>query len=324
MDARRRKYPRIGKIRLGEKKVSPKSGKEYPAALDRFNFVDVPWVAEHYKEPCRELNIVLPNNDRDYFFPQRLAAYRTGGLFCSCDDGETASRSRLEAGKDAQGEKYLKELKLDKTVEIGTRYDFPCPYKDCGYYIKGDCKRNGRFLFMLPSVQQVGVYEIATSSWNSIANLNDYLEFLMTTIGRVSGIPLTLKLGPHQSSVAGKKKIVQVLSLVFPGTWDELLGFARAPMLALPSADDLPSKTDIEARAEEVPDDLVARSNQGKPAPQPTPSTPKERVARARAVLTGQEDTPEAAPEGSAPQPEEGQSPPPATPPKGKRRAVWR
>lgn len=319
MQSRRRKYPRIAKIRLGEKKISKGSGKEYPSALDHFSFVDAPWISEIYPHPCRRLAIMLPSEDFDYFFPQRLAAYRQSGLFCACDDGEFASRSRLEPGKDPQGEAFLKESKLD--FEVGTRYEIPCPYQDCGYYQKKECKRNGRFLFMLLEVQKVGLYEITTGSWNSIANINDYLEFLQSTVGRVSGIPLDLIIGPQEVHPDGKKKVVQTLRIEFVGTWQDLYKYKRKQQIALPPG--LPTKAEIESHTQnDFPDDLYPPQEPDTRTPSPASN---DRVSRARQALNedGGSGEPEMPATGTDPQPEAEHKPPVARPPRQRKKAPW-
>ena len=77
----RNRLPRLGKIRLGEKKVS-KSGKEYPAALDHFSLADVPEVQEIYGEKATEISPVpLPHTTKRSSSPRR--AWRTGSPGCS-------------------------------------------------------------------------------------------------------------------------------------------------------------------------------------------------------------------------------------------------
>ena len=88
----RNRLPRLAKIRLGEKRTS-QGGKDYPAALDHFSFVDCPEVGEVYGKECKSLYpVLMPSDDIEYSFETARKAYGTTGLICSCKDGVTASR----------------------------------------------------------------------------------------------------------------------------------------------------------------------------------------------------------------------------------------
>ena len=56
------RLPRLGKIRLGEKRVA-QSGKEYPAALDHFNFTDAPDLLKMFGANCKEIDVIIPNEN---------------------------------------------------------------------------------------------------------------------------------------------------------------------------------------------------------------------------------------------------------------------
>jgi len=61
-----RRLPRLGKIHLGVKEINAK-GVEYPKAVNYF--VVPPEVAEVYGEKPTELDIVIPTEDPNIFFP---------------------------------------------------------------------------------------------------------------------------------------------------------------------------------------------------------------------------------------------------------------
>jgi hypothetical protein len=128
--------------------------------------------------------------------------------------------------------------------------------------------------FLLPDVPgALGVYQIDTSSFNSIVNINSSLE-LIKACGRVSMIPLILKLVPQQVQPEGKKKTIHVLELVSPYTFTELLQLTgRSPkdIFLLPAA-------------EEPPDDLFPpevigdEDNQEAESPTDAPSTARDKT----------------------------------------------
>jgi len=67
-----RRLPRAAKIHLGEKKISEKSGKEYPAAVDYFVWPEdyAGELAELFGEKCREIPVMFPVDDREMVAPQ--------------------------------------------------------------------------------------------------------------------------------------------------------------------------------------------------------------------------------------------------------------
>jgi len=260
-----RRFPRLGKIRLGHK-VRNKSGRgEHPEALDHFSFVDVPHLEERFGKPCRELPILIPHEDPAVFFPQNLRWYGRAGVNCGSEDGQTALRVRLGETQDgheidSQGEAYIRTKHLN--VEVGDRFTLPCHHKECPIWKANKCKGIARFIFMVQDDRQVGFYEIATSSRNSIIDLNSALEFLRSVAGRVSMIPVTLKIGPVEKTVKpgkGKRPIKKTFHTL-------TLGFDRQKLEHLaemgkrgglfgtgPSRAQLPHRAELD---KEVPDDL--------------------------------------------------------------------
>ncbi|MEG6570116.1 hypothetical protein [Thermoanaerobacterium thermosaccharolyticum] len=100
------KIARLGKIHLGEKKTSEKSGNLYPSATDYFvvhEDANTPKeIAEKFHEIYgnrpKELNIMFPLDDPEKFFPQWLKRYANGTLVCK-GDGETAIETDPKTGE---------------------------------------------------------------------------------------------------------------------------------------------------------------------------------------------------------------------------------
>ena len=185
------RLPRRGKIRLGEKKLS-KSGKEYPSALDYFAVPKE--VQEIYGDKPRKLDIMIPMEEREQWFPQAYKRYGSStGLIC---------RGTGEVGTEMADE-GMKEIE--------------CQGKDCPHYQKGDCKQIGNLQVILPKVKGLGVYQIDTSSYNSIVNINSGVEMIRGMLGRISWIPLILEVQMQEAhpQVNGKriKTIIPVMSI---------------------------------------------------------------------------------------------------------------
>lgn len=202
------RLPRRGKIRLGEKKVSEKTGKEYPSALDFFNCPDE--VKEIYGGQPRRLDIMIPMEDIESFFPQYFKRYgSSSGLVCR-GNGEVAT----------------------EMVEEGMK-EIECQGQECQHYQDKECRRVGNLQVILPKVKGLGVYQIDTSSRNSIVNLNSGLKMIRGMLGRISWIPLVLEVKMQEAhpTVKGKriKTIVPVMSITSDISVYDLLKM-RLPM----------------------------------------------------------------------------------------------
>ena len=241
-----RRMPRVGKVRLGVKDVSAKSGNEYPKAVDYFvvNFDQSTQeqAAENfhavYGEYPRALDIMFPTDEPEMFFQQWRLRYGSGtGLICK-GDGETAQEVNRETGE---------------------MIDIECYGDECEWHKKKHCKPVGRLQFLLPKVAPVGIWQLDTSSWNSIVQLNSAIDLLARLRGgRVGMVPLTLIVKPKDVQVEGKKKTVFVLDLVLPNvTLEALMNMQAGEPKELPEPINL----------NEIPEDLYAASLQRGDAP---------------------------------------------------------
>ena len=164
-----RRMPRLGKIHLGVKKTEKKDGtpcQPYPSEVEYF--VCPPEVQAVFGEKPTSLRIMFPVEDAEKFFPQFYKRYTVNLLQCK-GDGEKAQCW----AEDGSG---LKEV--------------PCP---CAYLDSGECKQIGIIQFLLPDVPGFGVYQITTSSKNSIIDINSGIDMVRNVCGRIRMIPLILK-----------------------------------------------------------------------------------------------------------------------------------
>ena len=199
----RTRLPRLGKIRLGLKEVSARTGNPYPRAVDYF--VCPPEVQTLYSAKPRELPICFPVEDETQFAPQWYKRYsQTRGRTCK-GDGEFCERLVDKATGDF-AHADSKDVELRETL--------PCSGEDCPEYQAKRCRRVMNLLFLLPEVPGLGVYQVDTSSVNSIININSGVALVRGTLGRVAMIPLILALVPQEVTPAGeRKKTVYVLQL---------------------------------------------------------------------------------------------------------------
>jgi len=183
-----RRLPRLGKIRLGVKKVSAKTGKEYPSETDYF--VCPAEIRKVIGDEPKELNIMFPLNDPEALFPQAYKWYGSSkGLKCR-GDGISALRLNEETGE----------------MEERT-----CP---CELLENGKCKQRASLSFMMPGIKIGGVYQIDLSSYHSIVDINSGFDYAMAMLGgRIAMVPFILRRVPKETHNEGKKQIHYTLQL---------------------------------------------------------------------------------------------------------------
>jgi hypothetical protein len=238
-----RRLPRLGKIRLGEKVKAP--GKNpYPRALDHFNVPEE--IRPYVGEKPKKLIILFPVEDAEVFAPQFLKCYSlTQGLVCRGDGVKCTRKVDIETGGLANHSTEHWEFR-EMTCDPDT-----CPEAvgnpEMG--IRPQCRRVMNLLFVLPDVPGLGVWQLDTSSFYSIVNINSCIDVIRGLCGRISGIPLTLSLEPREVTPPGmKKKTVHVLHLRSDLKLSQLQRLAlKAPAkrLAMPQVEE-----------EEPPEDL--------------------------------------------------------------------
>jgi len=245
------RLPRLGKIRLGIKKEGT-DGSVYPVPTDHFVCPDE--VQKVFGEKPKELRIMFPTEDREQWASQYLRCYSESGNLICRGDGETAL-ARVEtptAKTDSIDEK------TSKLMEI------PCNPARCPCHQQGYCRRVMNLQFLLPECPGFGVYQLDTSSYHSMKNINSMLTLIYNVCQRVSMIPLSLQLVEQPVQPDGNDKVAYVLKLNCNLFLVEAQRFAQVPRgrALLPPPDS------------EAPDDLfparpsrVGKTDQALPDP---------------------------------------------------------
>ncbi len=271
------RMPRLGKIHLGVKSQTTRDGHpvEYPTATEYFVCPDE--VKQVYGDQPRELDIMLPSEDPELFSPQYLKAYSLSqGLICR-GNGVTAQRKiDLKTGAIADS----------KTGSWDWR-EVSCNPQECELYMKKSCRQVMNLLFLLPKVPGLGAYQIDTSSYHSIVNVNSMVRLLKAIVGRCSMIPLTLILRPQEVNPQGTtKKTVHVLDIRQDVTLSEVAQQALLP----------PARVLMPEVAEDIPEDLYPASvleeaDSPEPSEEPEPKK-KPRRSGKPAADRGEEPAP--------------------------------
>jgi len=227
------RLPRLGKIRLGIKEEDS-DGNIYPVPTDYFVCPDE--VKKVFGEKPKELRIVFPTEDREQWASQYLRCYSDAGHLICRGNGEIA----LTRAETINRETGAKGETVSKLLEM------PCNPGRCPIHKKGYCRQVMNLQFLLPDCPGFGVYQLDTSSYHSMKNVNDMLTLIDSVCQRVSMIPLSLQLIEQPVQPDGCDKIAYVLKLTCSLSLADAQKFAR-----LPRGEALLPPPDIEA-----PDDL--------------------------------------------------------------------
>lgn len=233
------RLPRLGKIHLGIK--DPVKG--YPMKTDYFvlpkDHSDYKALVEAFGDKPKELRILIPVEDSEQWASQYYKAYtQTHGLVCK-GDGVMAMRMMDVATNKMPS----------KTTETVTMVEFDCAGRDCPDYQARKCKQVMNLRFILPEVPGLGIWQIDTSSTNSILNINSAAALIRRSFGRISLVPLKLTMEPLgvNNPEDGKKQTVYVLNLRTSVTLAQLADAAREQVKELRSGlDDLEAVYDVE------------------------------------------------------------------------------
>ncbi|GAI09503.1 unnamed protein product, partial [marine sediment metagenome] len=256
-----RRMPRLGKVRLGIK-VEPEGKNPYPRATDYFVVPDE--IKEYVGTMPKKLSVMFPTEKTDEFAQQWLRCYSfTQGLICK-GDGSTAIRKiDVETGDVAR-----------HTTQEWVFKDWGCDPDTCEQYSEKQCRRVMNLLFFLPDVPGLGVWQLDTTSFYSIVNVNSCVDLIKRLCGRISFIPLTLSLEPQIVEPPGiKKKTVHILQIRSDVKLAAIqkLGRVAPEVIMLPALEEEEAPADLfpaeaepqagkapaEPREEKTPDDIA-------------------------------------------------------------------
>jgi len=183
------------KVSIG---LPPNGDRNYPTKLDHFVFLRkkrsanrVGWevdpeLTEHYGEECRELHIMLIDDDIENVFPASYAWWTATERKCW---GDGASATRRTAEKPG-GQPWT-------TCGSG-----------CPELLSGQCKPSGDLRFVLADFPRLGsVCRIHTCSYRSIRQIHSALQEVQTfTGGRLAGITAKLTVRPEEDTYFDRKE----------------------------------------------------------------------------------------------------------------------
>ncbi|MBU6482260.1 MAG: hypothetical protein KGS09_17170 [Nitrospirae bacterium] len=266
-----RRIPRLGRIRLGHINHNTQTEKNYPME-DPFFHVPAE-VAKVYGDQPTELDIMFPLNDRSIIFPQAYEYYGSARRLLCKGDGTEAIRW------DTQ------KLSMVPTS---------CP---CDLLGNG-CKQRAHLQVLLPKVKSTGIYQIDTSSENSIIAINSYLDMLAPIdqpehgiLGYFAMVPLKLRRVPRDIYPNGMHRKTYPLELELDATEEEItslreqkdniLATTRRWVVALPEELNPEDDRDANVTIDDAPAGAsAAQAATGERPPETAASTPAVPVAQ--------------------------------------------
>ena len=183
------------KVSIG---LPPNGDCNHPTKLDHFVFLRkkksanrVEWEADpeltrHYGEQCRELHIMLIDDDIENVFPSSYAWWTAIERKC-WGDGVTATR---------------------RTAEKPSGQPWTTCGSGCPELAGGQCKPGGDLRFVLADFPRLGsVCRIHTCSYRSIRQIHSALQEIQTfTGGRLAGITAKLTVRPEEATYFDRKE----------------------------------------------------------------------------------------------------------------------
>jgi hypothetical protein len=230
-----RRLPRVGKIHLGVKRVSPRTGHDYPVATPFF--VVPPEVEKVYGKEPKKLDVIIPVEDDEQWCSQYYRMYsNVRGLVCKGDG--VACRRMVDIDTGAVANRVTTTVKWEEGL--------PCEGRDCPHYKDNACQEVMNLQVILPKVAGLGIWQIDTGSINSIRNINNCAAMVRAICDRVAWVPLTLTLEPTEvvNPDDGKKKTVYCMHLKHEAGFYQLIEAAGRPkkdyFITMPADDEAP------------------------------------------------------------------------------------
>jgi hypothetical protein len=245
-----RRMPRLGKVRLGIK-VEPLDKNPYPRATDYFVIPDE--IKQFVEEKPKKLNIMFPTERVEEFAQQWLRCYSfTQGLVCKGNGVKATRKIDADTG----------DIARSTTQEWRFRADWTCDPNTCEQYLEKQCRRVMNLLFLMPDVPGLGCWQLDTTSFYSIVNINSCIDLIRSICGRISFIPLKLSLEPLEVSPPGiTKKTVHVLAIRSDVKLADIQQLAMTP----PERIMLPALEEEEAPGDLFPEQKLAEAEEEAP-----------------------------------------------------------
>lgn len=204
------RLPVISKIKIGEKRISEKTGKEYPVSLDYFKPVGKyeSLFLKAFPENTNKIPILFISDDISFCCNERLELRDSKGDLYGKSDGETFYIW------DEKEKMYKPFLKSD-IPDIESRTETKTGKK---------WQRILTLRFIIPAIKGVlGLWQLDTKAdKSSIDQIRDTYDYILSKAGTVTRILFDLTVTKVKSQQPGNPSTYAVLNLI-PNVSDENL-----------------------------------------------------------------------------------------------------
>ena len=212
------RMPRAGKIHLGVKTKNLR-GTEYPKAVDYFVVRPGETTSEAaseafkkvYGEKPKTIDIVFPTEEME----------RICSIYYKCYSGRKNGGMLMCKGSQGSATRVMKD---------GQMKEVSCPEPENCIYAgeegKKKCRRITSLQFMMPEVQELGVWQIDTSSFYGAQDIVSMIAFIKMVAGSIRFLPLKLSVEPKQINHEGKLTTIYHLKLTSDKGPNELKAIA--------------------------------------------------------------------------------------------------
>lgn len=149
--------PKAGTVYLGAPKGEKMPGRNQPHFRIESSFFSKEELEAVYGKEPKKLDIFFPKVSTDWIFESSYKYFHQGKLFCFGD-----------------GEKATRGLKADA-------HEVPCTCEKLG--AEGGCKQRGEMRFALADMPFAGFFQVTTTSWESISQMESVLKMYQNMLG---------------------------------------------------------------------------------------------------------------------------------------------
>ena len=193
----RHRAQRLGRVRLGVKKVSSKTGKEYPVATPYFVLDDAPVLKGFYGETPTALNIEFLWDNIEFTFPHYMRRYTASGLRCLGDGDLVLYRVNADGDVDVRDGNAVHPS--GKVVMDGNNQTVKvhCEGETCPSYEDGSCKPTGYLRFLPIEAPRLGYYDVVCHQ-RAVVGILTQLKLTLANFHHLTGIPFILHRGEEE------------------------------------------------------------------------------------------------------------------------------
>lgn len=215
---------------MGIKKVSEKTGREYPVAVPWFVLEDAAALKEFYGEQPTSLNIEFLWDNLELTFPHYMRRYTAKGLRCLGDGDLVLYRVGDNGDVDVRdGNAVHPNGRVVMADNQPVKAN--CQGELCPAYEDGSCKPTGFLRFLPIEAPRLGYYDLVCHQ-RAVVGILTQLKLTLANFHHITGIPFILHRGEEEKvpvKVPGKGMVdmpvrtqwVEIEPAWFAENWQE-------------------------------------------------------------------------------------------------------